>query len=184
MGTKEYLEPEEVILIEKQATCLRDAVLIRILRRTGCRVSECLGIEVKHIDFENETITIEHEKTKLKLKCPECRGTLGKKSKFCQKCGIQVSKAITTAQESKRMRKIPIDKGTLNMIREYIDRGGTHIVDDKQLLFIITRQWARKIICECAENAGFKKLINPKTGKIHHVSPHKFRDSFAIHSVK
>jgi len=184
MITKEYLNPEEGMSIEKHATCLRDELLIRILRRTGCRISECLGIEVQHINFENETITIEHQKSKVKITCPECSGKLGKNSKFCQKCGVQVSKAIVSAQETKRMRKVPIDQGTLKLIREYIDRGGTYSINNKYFLFNITRQWARKIVCECAKDAGLSKLINPETGKIHHVSPHKFRDSFAIHAVK
>jgi integrase/recombinase XerD len=28
------------------------------------------------------------------------------------------------------------------------------------------------------------KLINPETGKVHNVSPHKLRDAFATHAVK
>ena len=28
------------------------------------------------------------------------------------------------------------------------------------------------------------KVVNPETGKIHNVSPHKLRDAFAVHAVK
>jgi integrase/recombinase XerD len=27
-------------------------------------------------------------------------------------------------------------------------------------------------------------IINPETGKLHNVSPHKLRDAFAVHAVK
>jgi integrase/recombinase XerD len=37
---------------------------------------------------------------------------------------------------------------------------------------------------KCAERAGLPKLINPETGKAHNVSPHKFRDAFAVNAVK
>jgi len=28
------------------------------------------------------------------------------------------------------------------------------------------------------------RLINPETGKVHNVSPHRLRDAFAVHAVK
>ncbi len=28
------------------------------------------------------------------------------------------------------------------------------------------------------------KLVNPETGRVHNVSPHKLRDSFAVNAVK
>ena len=34
------------------------------------------------------------------------------------------------------------------------------------------------------EYAGLPKLVNPETGRIHNVSPHKLRDAFAIMAVK
>lgn len=40
------------------------------------------------------------------------------------------------------------------------------------------------MIRECAERAGLGRLINPETGKVRGVSPHRLRDAFAIHAVK
>ncbi|GAI43424.1 unnamed protein product, partial [marine sediment metagenome] len=40
------------------------------------------------------------------------------------------------------------------------------------------------IIKECAERAGLPRLVNPETGKVHSVSPHRLRDAFAVHAVK
>ena len=54
---KTYLEPQEVTRIEQVTECLRDRLLVRLLARLGCRVSEALGITVDDIDFEQSTVT-------------------------------------------------------------------------------------------------------------------------------
>lgn len=59
---KTYLEPGEVDVMEKAASNLRDKVLIRILFRLGCRVSEALGLTVEDIDFNRGILTIQHLK--------------------------------------------------------------------------------------------------------------------------
>ncbi len=46
---KTYLDPEEIRLLEQSATNLRDRLLIRLLFRLGCRVSEALAIRVEDI---------------------------------------------------------------------------------------------------------------------------------------
>jgi len=66
---KAYLEPEEVTLMEKVASYLRDRLLIRLLFRLGCRISEALGIMLGDIDFNHGTVTIEHLKRRVKLPC-------------------------------------------------------------------------------------------------------------------
>ena len=43
--TKTYIEPEDVILLEEAATNLRDKLLVRLLFRLGCRVSEALALK-------------------------------------------------------------------------------------------------------------------------------------------
>ena len=48
---KAYLEPSEVERLEKATAYLRDRLLIRLLFRLGCRISEVLGITVGDIDF-------------------------------------------------------------------------------------------------------------------------------------
>lgn len=42
----------------------------------------------------------------------------------------------------------------------------------------------RQIIKECSERVGLPKLVNPETGKVHNISPHKLRDYLAIHAMK
>ena len=181
---KEYLEAKEASTIEDQAPCLRDKVLIRLLRRLGCRVGEVLAIEERHIDFAGRTVRIEHEKKRHNLKCPECGARLAKSNKFCPECTAPVEKAIVKETEVHWKRKIPIDKDTLELVKDYIKQGGCTEVDGHKFLFHITRQWAYQIVRECAEKAGFLELINPINDKTHHVSPHKFRDAFAIDAMK
>jgi integrase/recombinase XerD len=72
----------------------------------------------------------------------------------------------------------------LSMLKEYIRRGGPVLRNGKKLIFGINRHRAWQVVKECAERAGLPKLINPETGKVHNVSPHRLRDSFAIHAVK
>lgn len=37
---------------------------------------------------------------------------------------------------------------------------------------------------ECARRAGLPNLVNPETGRLRGVSPHRLRDAFAVHAVK
>ncbi len=67
---KGYLEPHEVKTIEEQATCIRDRLLIRLLFRLGCRVSEVLGLAVSDVDLQQGTVVIQHLKSRLRLSCP------------------------------------------------------------------------------------------------------------------
>ena len=84
----------------------------------------------------------------------------------------------------RRQRVLPIDDGTLEMLEEYIERGGPVVRDGKRVIFGINRHRAWQIVKECAEKAGLPKLINPETGRIHNISPHRLRDAFAVHAVK
>lgn len=86
--------------------------------------------------------------------------------------------------EHRRQRVLPVDSVTLDMLKEYIERGGPVIRDGKRLIFGINRHRAWQIVKECAEKAGLPKVVNPESGKVHNVSPHKLRDAFAVHAVK
>jgi integrase/recombinase XerD len=181
---KAYLEPEEVQQLEEAGEYLRDRLLIRLLFRLGCRVSEALGIAVGDINFDQSTVTIEHLKVRLNLSCPDCGTRLSKTARFCPGCGKKVEKAIAEEQEHRRQRTLPLDADTLEMIRDYIDRGGPVSSDGKQLLFGIGRWRAWQIVKECAIKAGLGELVYSESGKPHHVSPHRLRDAFAVHAVK
>jgi integrase/recombinase XerD len=95
-----------------------------------------------------------------------------------------VEEVITQQQEHRRVRTLPLDDDTLELLRDYIRRGGPVPREGKMLIFGINRHRAWQIVSECAERAGLPKLINPETGKVHNVSPHRLRDAFACHAVK
>ncbi|MFC1904765.1 tyrosine-type recombinase/integrase [Chloroflexota bacterium] len=175
--TKTYLEPSEIEKLEEAAQYLRDRLLIRLLFNLGCRVSEALGITVGDIDFSRCTVTIQHLKARIKLSCPKCGTRLRKSHSFCPKCGATVKEAVAREQEHRRMRTLPLDDDTLNMLRDYIRRGGPIKQGTKTLLFGISRHRAWQIVKECAERAKLPELVNPETGKVHYVSPHKLRDA-------
>ncbi len=181
---KAYLEPSEIEMLEEAAEYLRDRLLIRLLFHLGCRVSEALGITVGDIDFSRGTVTIQHLKARIKLACNQCGARLGKSHSFCPKCGAQVKEAVAREQEHHRMRTLPLDKDTLEMLKDYIKRGGALNQKGKQLIFGINRHRGWQIVRECAERADLPKLVNPETGKVHNVSPHRLRDAFAVHAVK
>lgn len=182
--TKVYLEPYEIQQLERAAKNLRDRLLIRFLFHVGCRISEALPLEETHIDFNDGTITIKHLKFRIRIECPNCRTRLGRKHEFCPKCGRPVTDVIRKEQEHIRQRMPQIDKETLGMLEEFVDRGGPVMRNGKRLIFGINRHRAWQIVKECAEKAGLPKLVNPETGRVHNVSPHKLRDAFAVNALK
>jgi len=181
---KAYLEPEEVALMEKVATNLRDRLLIRILFRLGCRVSEALALGVQDIDFAKGIVTIQHLKARARLLCTHCKARLGRSHTFCAGCGTKVKGAVVEERQHRRLRTLPVDKGTLELLKEYVRRRGPVIRDEKEFVFGINRHRAWQVIRECAERAGLPKLVNPETGKVHNVSPHRLRDAFAVMAVQ
>lgn len=181
---KAYLEPDEIRNLERMATNIRDKLLIRILFHLGCRVTEALSLKVEDINFTKGTVTIQHLKVRIKLTCPRCNASLGKSHSFCPKCGEKVEKTIAREQEHQRIRTLPLDKETSKLLRNYIKRGGPVEKNGKKLIFGINRHRAWQIVQECAERAGLPQLINPESGRIHGVSPHRLRDAFAVHAIK
>jgi integrase/recombinase XerD len=181
---KAYLEPAEIEKLEEAAQYLRDRLLIRLLFHLGCRVSEALGITVGDIDFNRGTVTIQHLKARIKLTCPDCGARLSKTAKFCPSCGEKVDAVTTREKEHRRMRTLPVDGETLTMLKDYAKRGGPVNREGRMLIFGINRHRAWQIVRECAERAKLPELVNPETGKVHYVSPHKLRDAFAVNAVK
>ena len=182
--TDTYLEPHQVRLLEASATKIRDKLLIRLLFRLGCRVSEALGIFVDDVDLAVGTVTIQHLKIRTKLLCPACNHRLSKNNVYCPGCGSSVAKTLAKEQEHRRIRILPIDAGTRTMLEEYFQNSGPVFRDGKQPVFGISRHRAWQIVKGCAEKAGLPKLVNPETGKVHNISPHKLRDAFAVNAVK
>jgi integrase/recombinase XerD len=107
---KAYLEPEDAALLETATTNLRDRLLVRLLFRTGCRISEALALKTDDIDFARGTVTIQHLKSRVRLFCPTCEARLGRSHVFCPGCGEKVGLASVKELQHRRLRTLPIDK--------------------------------------------------------------------------
>jgi len=181
---KAYLEPSEVESLEKCTSNLRDRLLVRLLFHLGCRISEALALQVQDIDFDNGTVVIQHLKCRIKLSCHICGARLGVTHVFCPKCGNKIETSKIEEQLHRRQRVLPVDTDTLKLLSEYVRRGGPIVRDGKKLIFGINRHRSWQILRDCGKRAGLPKLINPETGRVHNVSPHRLRDAFAAHAVK
>jgi len=149
-----YLSPEQVDKIITVATNLRDKLLVRIPWRTGIRVSELIGIKESDIDPENRAVIIK-----------------------VQKMRKRDGKAI------ERRRVIPIDQGTLDMAREYLE-WRKQFPYKGDLLFPISRQRVDQIYWKLGRRAGIKEIGDPAVSKHRKLHPHVLRHSFAIHCAK
>ncbi|MFC2021374.1 tyrosine-type recombinase/integrase [Chloroflexota bacterium] len=181
---KAYVEPQDIELMEQATTCSRDRLLVRLLFRLGCRVSEALAIKVSNIDYERGTVTILHLKTRIRLLCPKCKARLGRKHQFCPECGEVVNKAGKYQQEHRRIRTLPVDRDTLKMLKNYLDSILSGSNDESKLVFSLSRHRAWQIVRDCARKANIPKLVNPETGRIRGISPHRLRDAFSVHAMK
>jgi integrase/recombinase XerD len=181
---KAYLEPEEIIMLENAAPNLRDKILIHLLFRLGCRISEALALTAEDIDFTQGIATIVHLKRSLKVSCSNCGAKLGVSHTYCPKCGSKLEKSQIEELQHRHQRMLPVDKGTKKMLQEFMELGGPVVKDGKRLIFGINRHRAWQIVKECAEKAGLPKLVNPETGRVHNVTPHRLRDAFAVNAVK
>jgi len=181
---KAYLEYVDIELIEGAATCLRDRLLVRLLFRLGCRVSEALALKVSDIDFEHATVTILHLKTRTRLSCPKCKARLGRKHQFCPECGRKVNEATKREQAQRRVRVLPVDKHTLEILQDYFGGNQLSYSTGSALLFSVNRHRTWQIVRDCAERAGLPNLVNPETGRVRGISPHRLRDAFSVHAMK
>jgi integrase/recombinase XerD len=103
---------------------------------------------------------------------------------FCPKCGKDVIEAVKKALEHRRMRTLPVDEETLDILEDFINRGGPIKIGDKTFIFGISRHRAWQVVKKYAEQAGLPRLMNAETGKVHNVTPHKLRDAFAVNAMK
>lgn len=181
---KTYLDLQDVKRIESSANSVRDRLLIRLLFHLGCRVSEALAITTNDIDFEQGTIIIPHLKTRSKLLCPSCKARLARKHHFCPECGETITTIISRDYTRRRQRILPIDKNTLKLLKEHIHLNNSMTTEGYQSIFDISRHRAWQIVRDCASRSGLTKLVNPETGRLRGVSPHRLRDAFSVHAMK
>jgi len=152
-----FFKPGERKLIYNSCQSLRDKVLIRILWKSGRRISEILKVKVRDINFENKGIVWHIDKKTKKID--------GKKTKY------------------DLVRWKPIDEFTIKLILFYIKR--MELQKDDYLFQSpfknknhITRQRAYQIIRKACEKAGIYYIGNKKP------HPHHFRHTFAIDMAK
>ena len=151
---KGYLEPEQVERLIAATTNPRDALLVRIPWRTGIRVSELIGIRAPDIDFDNRAVLIKIQKMRRK-----------------------------NGKATERRRIIPVDQGTLDLVKKYLE-WRKQFPYKGDLLFPITRQRVGQIYWKLGRKAGIKEIGDPAISKHKKLHPHHLRHSFAIHCVK
>jgi len=151
---KAYLSPEQVAKLISVAPNPRDALLVRLLWRTGVRVSELVGIKESDIDCEGRAILIKVLKQRKKD-----------------------GKAI------ERRRLVPIDQGTLDMVKQYLE-WRKQFPYKGDLLFPITRQRVNQLFWRLGRRAGITRVGDPTISQHTKLHPHHLRHSFAIHCAK
>lgn len=181
---KTYLDYSDIELLELTANCHRDRLLVRLLSRLGCRISEALALKVNDIDFERNTITILHLKRSIRLSCPKCGARLSHRHVFCPACGNKISRTIKSQQERRRIRVLPADESTIEMLKSYVCQNELAVNDGLTPLFCLNRHRAWQIVRDCAKRAGLPSLVSPETGRVRGISPHRLRDAFSVHAMK
>jgi len=181
---KTYLEIQEVEMLENAARYLRDRLLVRVIFWAMVRVSEALAIRVEDIDFDQGTLTIKHLKTRIRILCPSCQTRLSRVAKFCPGCGKEVPETVKVQQEEHKIRTIPVDSKTLALLREFVEGDPLIQKDGGGLIFRVHRVQAWRIIHDLAKKAKIGPLVNPTTGELRGISPHRLRDAHATLMVQ
>lgn len=159
-----------------QTSCLRDRVIVSFFADTGARVSELLKVKIKDLDLENGVVLIPHLKRGIHKVCPSCGKRAGRNTPFCSHCGADLSKVRAEGIEE-RNRLIDIGDTTCSVLQRYVAG-----MKPEEHLISITRQRVYYMIRDLARKIGLKGkvILNPETGKKHHVHPHDFRSSLAV----
>jgi len=151
---KAYLAPKQVERVIAVATNPRDVLLFRIPWRTGIRVGELVGLRISDIDFDGRALIIKVQKMR-------------------KKDGKTIEKR----------RMVPVDQGTLDMVREYLE-WRKQFSYEGDLLFPITRQRVNQIFWKLGRKAGITEIGDPAISKHRKLHPHALRHSFSIQCIK
>lgn len=150
-----FFTPAQVEAMIESCDNRRDRVLIRLLWRTGMRISELvrpgknrspvLGLRVENILWGENALIIRHAKRK-----------------------------------GNPPRRIDVDHETLAMVRDYLERRSVN----SEFVIPITRQMAYWVVREAAERVGITEVGDPLVSQRRHPHPHHLRHSLAVHSVR
>ena len=140
MPIKTFLTPAEIQKMIEWPDNLRDKLILSFYDATGCRVSELLKVKVENIDLENCLVMIPHLKRGIKKRCPGCSRIAGRNTKFCSRCGLDLSKVQAEGIEE-RNRLISIGEATAELFREY-----TKEMDQNDRVIQLSRQQIYNIV--------------------------------------
>ena len=89
--SKTHLDSDDIAKLEKAAQYARDRLLVRLLFRLSCRISEALSLTMEVMDFIAGIVRIQHLKSRMRFDCPDCGTALGKKHSYYPSCGKKVA---------------------------------------------------------------------------------------------
>ena len=148
-----YLTPKHISQMIEAEPLLRNKLIIRLLFRGGMRVSELCNIDLVNILWVEDCIIIPWMKRRRK------------------------------EGQSQLMRKIPLDSGTMDMIRDYLMwREKYHIDNHSKRLINLDRRMVYWIVRRAAERVGILRVGNPNSPHSH-PHPHTLRHSYATWRV-
>lgn len=193
---KAFWSEAEVNKIIAHTLCLRDALIIQMLFRTALRASELASIRVADMDFANALALIEEAKKGHRRParvCASCGHEMRREYSFCPKCGADNSKTpLTHYPKEPRYTVIAIDRDTMGMAREYLERRGY----ESPWLFAspedrdrhITRQTVYNIVRGAAERGGITEVGDTRRSKQRkkrptYPHPHTLRHSAAVYHL-
>jgi integrase/recombinase XerD len=140
-----YSRPNLTDELIAAAVSSRNKALLGVLGKGGLRITEAVRIRIPDVDFERESLSILGLKEHTRIRCHYCGETMARKHLFCPACGNKVAEALRDKIEQRTQRIIPIDRGTLDSIEQYLEcrrqfsyRG--------ELLFPLTRQRVWQIV--------------------------------------
>lgn len=174
-----YLTPEQAEMVIRAAKTLRDKLIIRLLFRTGIRISELLGLRTGDIKWQDRLIVIAALKKRSKrIKKEVSLKSLPIGARIVSIKGRTAIAWISQPQVEPRRRLVPVDVETLAQLRQYTGIRNTGTVFD------ITRHRVWQIVKQAGIDAGIPFVFDLYKGKRHYLHPHTFRHSFGVHWVR
>jgi site-specific recombinase XerD len=146
--------PEKLIEADENP---RNRALVSLMANTFVHVYETIHIKPSDIDYEKEALSIINLREQIRIRCLICSEKLAKKYSFCPACGNKVTQALREENEQRYQRIIPIDCGTLDSIKRYLEWRRRYPYRG-ELLFPFTRQRAWQIVEKLGRRIGLKGL--------------------------
>jgi len=161
-GMKIYLDPEEAEKAISSRPGLRDRLILRMLWRTGLRVSELLSLKAEDIDWEGAALTVITLKQKEQKKriIPIDRETLEMLSIYLE--GRKTGRIFDLTP--RRVQQITVEAGQAIGIEKLGDptRGKPHKLHPHTFRHSFAVRWIQKLgaerIAELQTHLGHKKL--------------------------